>query len=452
MRKEPVRIRVVLAAMATVLLGAVGCSATDDSASERRTPDAQPAAPTREKARSVDEGSPLFAIAENTLFRLDRESLDALPGPRVPLRGRTTAASFSPDGTTLTVGAPGSPWVRFVDLDEMRAAGDVRLRRRGSVDLTAWLSDRRVLVIVTQPGCCPSAAGFSIVDRISRRVVAKGELGGTLEAAEPWAGHGWVFLVSPPGAVGDADLVLVARDGSVRHVELGITAGSRPPRPGGRGGEGHHPDLAVDPANGRAVVVGAGVVAEVALETLRITYHELREPISLLGRIRNWLEPEALADPPAPGTVRKAVWVGNGRVATSGWNAVVESGRGIQRPIGLQIIDTRKWTRRVVDERMRSFAYAAGTLVASDIRLYGGEATGLVGYETDGRLRFHVFDEKEVGTALILGEHAYVTGRWSGRRADIVDLRSGRVIGRAELPAATVLDPSTPTVGCSWPC
>ena len=53
-----------------------------------------------------------------------------------------------------------------------------------------------------------------------------------------------------------------------------------------------------------------GPVAEVDLASGRVGYHEVHEPVSLLGRLRNWLEPAAEAKT-AEGAERQAVWVGN---------------------------------------------------------------------------------------------------------------------------------------------
>jgi hypothetical protein len=54
--------------------------------------------------------------------------------------------------------------------------------------------------------------------------------------------------------------------------------------------------LAVSPDGRRALVVPGGArVLEVDLRTLAVAERELSEPVSLLGRLRSWLEPAALA-------------------------------------------------------------------------------------------------------------------------------------------------------------
>src|SRR4029450_9041797 len=77
------------------------------------------------------------------------------------------------------------------------------------------------------------------------------------------------------------------------------------------------PALAVDPAGARALVVPAAApLAEVALASGRVVYHDVHEAVSLLGGLRNWLEPSAEAKT-AEGTERQAVWVGEQLVAVS---------------------------------------------------------------------------------------------------------------------------------------
>jgi hypothetical protein len=56
------------------------------------------------------------------------------------------------------------------------------------------------------------------------------------------------------------------------------------------------PGLAVAPDGRRAVVIPAGGrVADVDIDALRVSYHELSERTSVFKRLLNWLEPEAEA-------------------------------------------------------------------------------------------------------------------------------------------------------------
>ena len=80
----------------------------------------------------------------------------------------------------------------------------------------------------------------------------------------------------------------------------------------------------MEPSGSRALVVPAGNrVAEVDLETLEVRYHELSEPVSLLGRLRDWLQPAAHAKT-IDGPDRNAVWLESGLVAVSGANSAAD--------------------------------------------------------------------------------------------------------------------------------
>jgi hypothetical protein len=88
------------------------------------------------------------------------------------------------------------------------------------------------------------------------------------------------------------------------------------------------PALAVEPSGGRALVVPAGDrVAEVDLETMRVAYHDLSEPVSFLGRLLDWLEPAAEVNV-RDGPERTAVRLPSGLVALSGSNYVAD-GQGL---------------------------------------------------------------------------------------------------------------------------
>lgn len=135
------------------------------------------------------------------------------------------------------------------------------------------------------------------LDPVTRQVLSVRNLGGTMLYSEP-AGNSLVLLVAPSHGIGSARLVVF--DGSaLRTAELpGIRAGW-----GEEGGsrEGYRAQqsvaaLAVEPSGARALVLPAGGrVAEVDLASMNVRYHDLSEPVSLLGRLRDWLEPAAHA-------------------------------------------------------------------------------------------------------------------------------------------------------------
>lgn len=336
--------------------------------------------------------------------------------------------------------------LRFVDLKRMRLIGgdDLRLTRRGVVAVTAWPSPRRVLAVVQTPGCCIGRATLFVADPFSRQVLAQRQLEGSLQAFARFRG-GLVLLLAPPASVGPSRLGLVDRRGAFREVVVAdIPSGQTPVRPGATPGRQAHPGLALDAAGARAFVVGAGArVAEVDLRSLRVTYHALRWPVSLLGRLRDWLEPQAQADVPPEGPVRRAHWLGGGLVAVVGSDWRYVGGRLRELPAGLELIDTRRWTIRTLHEGATAFSVAAGTLLAYvPAAVYGAKPIGLVGYDFGGERRFQLFDGKEAGPALIMGARAYVVvGRFSWPGARVVDVRSRRVLGEHAVPRFELVSP-----------
>jgi hypothetical protein len=82
---------------------------------------------------------------------------------------------------------------------------------------------------------------------------------------------------------------------------------------------------------------------------MQVRYHDLTEPVSLLGRLRDWLEPAAHAKM-VDGPDRNAVWLPSGLVAVSGNTYASEGDTLDVTPAGLSLIDPSDWsTRRVSD-------------------------------------------------------------------------------------------------------
>jgi hypothetical protein len=77
------------------------------------------------------------------------------------------------------------------------------------------------------------------------------------------------------------------------------------------------PALVIDEVGRRALVVFGGAVAEVSLSDLSVRQHALSQPVSLLGRLRNWIEPTAQAKL-VDGPWRNGAWIGDGVFAISG--------------------------------------------------------------------------------------------------------------------------------------
>ncbi|MGH3113447.1 MAG: hypothetical protein ACRDOP_08270, partial [Gaiellaceae bacterium] len=184
------------------------------------------------------------------------------------------------------------------------------------------------------------------------------------------------------------------------------------------------PALAVDEDGERAFVVGAGpLVAEVDLETMEVRYHELARPVSLLGRLLDLLEPEAIAKGPTEGATRKAVWLGNDLLAVTGSDTNVSVGADEQveeriSPAGLSLIDTERWSVRLLEERVGELTLAADALLAWTFpeeslppRLRKG---GLTVYDLEGRERMRLFEGESIWDLQAAGRLAYIgVGRWS---------------------------------------
>jgi hypothetical protein len=149
------------------------------------------------------------------------------------------------------------------------------------------------------------------------------------------------------------------------------------------------------------------------------------------------VEPSAAATVQV-GPVRTAAWIGDGRIALSGFDGDVvwrPDGRVEDelRPAGLHVIDTRDWRVRTIDERASAFVSAAGLLLTR-----GRADRGLAAYSPDGEERFHLLDDRRVEIVASAGTTAYV--RTPPEAAlQSVDLAGGRVLGTSAPGRATLL-------------
>jgi hypothetical protein len=393
---------------------------------------------------------PLYGIGgpPPRLVRVDPRTLRPLPGRRLRLDGHSFAWSFAPDRSRLALGTdtPRAE-VRVFDLRRMRVLGDVKVAARGAVFATRWAGSRRLLAAVITPGCC--GLGDTVVagvDATRLRVVWRRTLGGSLQAGERFRRSLVLVLGRRGRRLGPSRLAIVAPDGRVRSVVLreirsGL-GGSLTSDPERSVTDVWDPGLAVDPAGARAFVVQAGApVAEVDLRTLHVRYHTLSEPVSLLGRLHDWLEPkaEAKAD---EGPTRRAVWLGNGLLAVTGFDghAGVDPRGGQaewETPAGLKLIETRHWSVRTLDARATDAALVSGVLfgwsLTWDSRTDETKGDGLTGYDLDGGRRFHVYGDDPISGVQPLGSRVLVGGAAGSslfRQGALLDARSGRELRR----------------------
>jgi hypothetical protein len=370
-------------------------------------------------ATGIPEGSRIHWVDGRTLEPVDPRSVE------IPFY--TATVERSPDGSSLAVGGSETGDVQLVDLEEMRTVGAVAVEGASHVERLNWV--RPDLLLASLGGLTSQAAA---IDPVSGRVVAAHDLGGTTLYSQSTEAA-IVLLVAPSDRIGPARVVVF--DGSEpRSVELAeVKAGWEQVEDSEDDYQARQsvPALAVDPAGTRALVIPAGNrVAEVDLETLTVAYHDLAEPVSLLGRLRDWLEPPAQAKA-IDGPDRNAVWLRSGLVAVSGANYSYSEDDGDMdiTPAGVALIDPSDWTvSRLSDEP--SWVTLRGDSLLASAWTVGVDEQTLMVFDPDGTLRFSLAREG-ADLSQVSGDHLYVATH-EGTRFEIVDLETGETVGRAQ--------------------
>jgi hypothetical protein len=395
--------------------------------------------------------SPLLGLewneAQSWLVRLDPNTLRIRRGHRLAL-GRFSysgASSFSPGRRLIAFGSQatevddGRAALRLVNARTLRKLRDVPLGLSGYVASTAWAAPARLLALVRSRDTDTVVA----VEPSTLTIVARRGLGERVLALAK--GSDSLVLVLGGEGFGPVQLAVAARDGSVRAVQLErIEAGTRVTQ----GGVPRHDGaaVAVDRDAGRAYVVAANCpVAEVDLDTLTVTYHTPTQPVSLLGRLHDWLEPKAEAKGPLEGTFRSAVWLGDGRLAVFGRDAstyAVGDGLSVRtQPSGLRVIDTRTWSAQTIDPRSSALAVGKDALLSWGLSWDSGTdrttGTGLSIFDSRGLRHFHLFGPRPVYDVQVIGDRAFVRKQTLDHRYSIVSLKTGkqvRTIRGREMP------------------
>ena len=247
------------------------------------------------------------------------------------------------------------------------------------------------------------------------------------------------LLQTPWNHIGVATLHVVGADGSVRSVVLDrVVAGTSPSDD--TSGEVfttvRHPALVVDRAGDHAYVVQPdGPAADVDLETLAVSYHDLQAPSSALRRLSAWLTPSAEAKGWWDGPSRYGVWLGDGLIAITGGNATMRHDANgnvdvTDEPSGLTIVDTRDWSVQMVDPGA-DWALVSAHLLLATGGTYGNDVQsgmGLAAYKSDRSLKFRLFGHALVSVETAVAGRAYVLPAGLST-VSVVDLRTGRVIG-----------------------
>ncbi|MGH3031970.1 MAG: hypothetical protein ACRDNE_14645 [Gaiellaceae bacterium] len=297
---------------------------------------------------------------------------------------------------------------------------------------------------------------LAVVDPDRLGVVERHPIHGSVERWA-WTQDGVVLLLGSPGRIDPArlgvfDVQVGLRDVPLARIRAGwIREKSRRDETIDRR---RSPGLAVDPEGGRAFVLDPDeFVAEVDLSHLSVAYHDLRERVSLLGRLRNWLEPTARADGGGgfTGPVRHALWLGGGIVAVSGWDdRLVGAGGYLEQrstPAGVTLVDTGDWTTRRIDDGASDIKLADGALLAYG-SLWDGSVWSGIGlrvYSRDGERPFKLFDGEPIFTVQAAGGYAYPQLE-NSCRGWVVDLHSGKILRELDFNPDFEVSSS-----CDWP-
>ena len=373
------------------------------------------------------------------LARVDPVTLRPLPGGRRPAVGRMMYAwALSPDRAEAVVALERGTFesrLRFVDMRRLRPRADVRIPANSWVESIVWASPERVLVVTAGA----RGPALLIVDVRTARLVNSRGLEGALVnvAASP---HGLVVLLGGSERIGPTRLVAVDAQGGLRTTVLEeLWSGWEV-----LDHQTHHakqriPGLALDPDGARAYVVDpGGLVAQVELASLTVSYQMPARPRSLLGRFVSWLLPKADAKT-VEGSERSARWVRDGVLAVSGTDQSAERVDGEIREraqgAGLMLIDTRTWTARTVDERSSSFRVDVNGLVAVSTVCERAvcRGDGVTVYGLDGSLRLHALTGKRAWIQELYDGRAYLSV--SSESIRVLDVSTGAIsVHAGQLP------------------
>lgn len=414
-------IRTLPVVVATLAL--LGCGGTDEAATPPSTTSTSPAAASPEGAVLAVWDD---AVRGSELFWADGRTLEPVDGRSVSFSYYYSAIDRSPDGGTLVLGADDRGYVQLIDLEGMESLGTIDVGGSGYFERLHWVAPDLLLASIS------GTAGRAVaLDPAAQTVRSEHALPGVVLSSQPVDG-GLVLLLAPAERIGSARLAVfdgeTVRTAQLREISAGWEQVSE-----GESEEEYRsrqsiPGLAVDPSGTRALVVPAGNrVAEVDLETLEVAYHDLSEPVSFFGRLRDWLEPAAHAKS-VDGPERNAVWLESGLVAVSGSNYAADGDRMDVTPAGLALIDPGDWSVRRLSDESNWVTTRGDALLASSWKEDSGEQTVTV-FDTDGEQRFSL-SRPAADLSQVSGGLLYAATD-EGQTYELVDLATGESVGRA---------------------
>jgi hypothetical protein len=359
------------------------------------------------------------------LLEVDPDTLVPLPNRRLKLAAAGDGAPWALDPTRRFAAVSRNGRLRVVDLWGLRFAGGMAL---GRMQTSAILWPRRDRIVVLQRSLDGHQAEALVIDRHRWRVLRRQRLPGGYVVAAARSTSELLILRSPPHVIAEASMLIVSVTG-VREIALPRVRAGAGWRPDVDPPVGEHvtPGLAVDWERRVAYVVAPdGLVAEVPLDGDAVSYR------ALAGRYAKVLA----------GSRRVAHFVA-GALYVSGEDTVLkrhdDGSPGFRStPVGLDVIDTRRWTIRRVAAGVSSIAPWTEGLLATgagaDSQAGTSHAIGLVVHGLDGTERLRVLGDRQVFLAQVYGARAYVHAA-GDELPLVVDLHSGRVTRRAgELP------------------
>jgi hypothetical protein len=329
-------------------------------------------------------------------------------GPAVPLAGYLQGWTWSPAHIRVALGVSARGRLQIVDPRSGRTIRRIATGRRTGWSLLAWPRARRLVAIGSASG---HSSPLVVVNPVRGTVLRSGRIAADIVASAPAPG-GLALLIAPPGRIADAELALIDPAGHERRIALpGIAAGRVLPAPAAD-------DVARERSPGLTVRGGTAYVATTDGRAVEIDL--------ATGARRDHPLDAAQAAKQLDGRQRELAFVGPHQLAVSGFDST--PGTEAQRPIGLWLIDTRTWGVRLIAAATGGFTPLQG----------GGFAfnppRGLVVDDAAGRTRATLLPQRSLVNVRFSRHYAYLIATRPSHRTWVVDLRSGRIVGR--LPTA----------------
>jgi hypothetical protein len=381
-------------------------------------PPEQPATPVPKGVLGIlwDEVEP-----GGELVRMDSLTLEPV-GPRLDLPSGNATTDYSPDYRRLALAYPEPAKLEIVDVRHMKSLGTVDLGVDGWISFLSW--ERGYLFAVVDG---EAERAVVTVDPVGLRVQVRHRIDGTILHVSRGAEQQVVLLLAPQSGIGPLRLAVVGGKGMTTTPISGFLGGWETDQEGDDVRTRHEiPALVVDEVGKRALVVSGGTVAEISLKNLAVRAHTLSQPVSLLGRLRDWLEPAAHAKL-VDGPWREGAWVGDGLFVVSGENYSSDQGRHHHaEPAGISLVDTRDWSVRQIDEDSVGLVVTENAIVG-----HGGyEFGGVSGYDKGGERRFDLLPDTPVWLQLV-GGFVYAVHE-NSKTFTVIDPALGKVVGTAK--------------------